>query len=96
MNSYTKGATGVRLAVRRYSADGSRLSCKACGEPIIWVITKRGRKIPLEIQASEDGDYILSRGVAFFAPTSTRWVRYKTHLETCTHKTPPRPLSGLS
>jgi hypothetical protein len=32
-----------------------RATCKSCGAPILWTITERGKRMPLDAAPTEDG-----------------------------------------
>ncbi len=33
--------------------DTDRGSCRSCGEPIAWIVTAKGKKMPVEIATNE-------------------------------------------
>ena len=48
-------------------ADADRGACRSCGEPIAWVLTAKGKKMPVELTSKE----------AHFArcPDAQKWRR---------------------
>ncbi len=70
----------------------SESTCRSCGAPIIWAITKTGRKIPLDAEPFEGGRVWAAqteRGfTAFFPPDGQEvegCVEYRSHFTSCPH-----------
>lgn len=66
----------------------NRGNCRACGAPILWVKSVKGRTMPLNVAPVEDGNVTLDKdGVATVHPPGTMFyedeVRYTSHFSTC-------------
>lgn len=48
-----------------------RRNCIACGKPIVWVLTRSGRSMPVNAETYEPGDRLFQRG------------RHVSHFDTC-------------
>ena len=59
--------------------------CRSCGARIRWAVTVRGRRMPLDIHPSKDGNIELIDGVAHVVGVSTdpADVRHISHFVTC-------------
>ena len=69
--------------------------CRSCGAPLLWALTERGRRIPLdrnpvpdgniEIKETEDGPPIsrVVSGQGTLSPGLFPATRYKSHFATC-------------
>lgn len=42
--------------------------CGSCGAPVQWVKTKAGKRMPLDVGASENGNITVTDGVAYYWP----------------------------
>lgn len=56
-------------------------TCKYCGEEIVWMETKKGKKIPVDLETCDENDTLYDKSYM------------KCHFETCT-KQPPRAEGG--
>lgn len=70
--------------------------CSSCGAPIIWARTEKGRRMPLDPGAREDGnvarlgaqvggDLLVEVLPAGHTATSGDPLRFVTHFVTCPH-----------
>lgn len=50
-----------------------RRNCTACGKPIIWMMTRDGRKMPVNAETVQPTDTVFERG------------RHTSHFDTCPH-----------
>jgi hypothetical protein len=65
--------------------------CRSCKKPIIWAITEKNRRIPLDPEPVADGNILLTPRGNFLAPLATvrfavqldNPLRYKSHFATC-------------
>jgi hypothetical protein len=74
------------------SPRGQRSTCRSCGEPIIWVTTERGKKMPLDAEPHPErrGQFVFTGPgtVRFGAPGTPIPVGVETfvsHFSTCPH-----------
>lgn len=61
--------------------------CRSCGDPVIWAVTKAGKRIPVDPDVSETGNIALRRGtrgqiVAVVSRTPVNQGRL-SHFVTC-------------
>lgn len=73
------GAGGVR---------SSRVTrCSTCRAPIVWFLTRNGRKMPLDAVEVDDGDFVIVDDVAQRVPPFTVLdpdvQRFTSHFVTC-------------
>ena len=67
----------------------SKLICRSCGAAIMWAITDKGRRIPLDVKPVENGNIALvDRGVllyplAQYVKPNTSVLRHVSHFSTC-------------
>lgn len=40
--------------------------CRSCGQPMVWVETIYGKRIPLDAQPSEKGNIVVVNGIAIY------------------------------
>jgi hypothetical protein len=64
--------------------------CSRCGTPILWAVTQRGKRIPLDAKMVDDGHYTLQARedlppVAIYYRTHPT-LGYACHLTTCSNK----------
>ena len=67
-------------------------ACRSCGARLLWALTEKGRRIPLdrnpvptgniEIEETDEGPP-MSRVVPVLSPGLFPTVRYKSHFATC-------------
>lgn len=66
--------------------------CRSCGEEITWCVTTNGKKIPIDVEPNERGQFLMvgseagDRGEKVPVVKRTRSVTgelYQTHFETC-------------
>lgn len=65
--------------------------CRSCGRPIIWTITSKGKRMPVDAEPSPDGNVALDEGpdgavrasVTGPAPGLIPEPRYTSHFATC-------------
>ncbi|MGH3627232.1 MAG: hypothetical protein ACREN2_05725 [Candidatus Dormibacteria bacterium] len=72
-----------------------KTTCKSCGEPIMWVITEAGAKMPLDVTPSDAGTVLLTAHTPPIARVVSPGRRhacqytgqkfYVTHFSTCRH-----------
>lgn len=56
--------------------------CRLCGAAIFWAVTPAGKRMPLDVAPSADGNVVLVNGVAHVnVPGNPRYV---PHFATCT------------
>lgn len=69
------------------SADDRTPRCKACSAPIRWAMTQKGKRMPLDLEPSEAGTWVLDGEVANLLARPVRdaaiWPRYIPHWATC-------------
>lgn len=58
--------------------------CRSCGDPILWVKTVNGYRMPLDAEPAENGNIVLLDGVAHVRKDQTG-PRYLSHFATCIH-----------
>lgn len=67
-------------------------ACRSCGAPVRWVITSRGKRMPLDAEPVDDGNVVLDMSdrndpVAIVVPPEQILVedgpRYVSHFATC-------------
>lgn len=67
--------------------------CRSCGAPVLWVLTKGGRKVPLDPQSVLNGNLVITREetksgclprVAYVAPEPDV-ERFVAHFASCTN-----------
>ena len=62
-------------------------NCRSCGEPIVWTVTKNGKKMPVDAEASSEGTFALEddgRNVAaVFHPKGSAPDLHESHFGTC-------------
>jgi hypothetical protein len=83
----------------------SRTTCRSCNEPIIWVVTEQGKRMPLDVEPTETGTVALREqtpGVGRVVSRNGRYPGqklYVSHFATCrfsqAHRKPvaPRPIT---
>ncbi len=69
--------------------------CRSCAAPIIWTVTHKGRRMPVDaepvangnIRLRQDGDSVIAEYPGKEHPTLLvdDRVRYISHFATCTH-----------
>jgi hypothetical protein len=62
--------------------------CKSCGAAILWALTRKGKRIPLDATPNPKGNLTLTGGSATIAEdadlfTASDAVRYVSHFVTC-------------
>lgn len=70
-----------------------RAFCSSCNAPVIWGITSRDKKMPLDERPHADGVYHLAPGdargpkIVKILPGETNYARarYVSHFRTCPH-----------
>ena len=64
--------------------------CRDCGQKILWVVTSKGKNMPVDPELSERGTFDIRKGVAYFV----QWVKgrdmslYQPHFKTCKKRIP--------
>ncbi len=78
----------------------AKATCKSCGEPIIWVITEEGKRMPLDAEPTELGTVAVREhdGAARVVSRNGRYPGqklYVSHFATCrfsqAHRKPIAP-----
>lgn len=64
--------------------------CRSCRAPILWAVTEKGRRIPLDPEPRADGNLVLhvqamGSPLAVFAGSGHVGIRYVSHFATCAH-----------
>lgn len=62
--------------------------CRSCGAPVIWARTPAGKRIPLDLTPTDDGNVLLDDhgtatvmgGLAVWPPGAYRWT---SHFASC-------------
>lgn len=62
--------------------------CGSCKAPVVWVITEKGKRMPLDKEPVPNGNIIvLNNGIAHFLlkdePVKPETKRYVSHFATC-------------
>lgn len=76
------------LAPRARDAAPRTTTCHSCGDRIIWCLTDKGRRMPVDVDPTPDGSLLLSTGRVPIATTVSRGGRgdqllHKAHFATC-------------
>lgn len=64
-------------------------TCRSCGAPILWAVTDKGRRIPLDPEPSDDGNQFVYRDVdaklraTAREPARIASTRHVPHFATC-------------
>lgn len=73
--------------------------CRSCNAPVRWAITERGRRMPLDVEPSDEGNIllqdregreplavVLTKGqIAAFDGSLQRHRLHRSHFATCPH-----------
>lgn len=67
---------------------GSRTTCRSCGAPIIFAVTAKGRRMPLDLVRVPEGNIEVDIGdagslLASVVPSGSAPTLYKSHFATC-------------
>lgn len=66
----------------KYLAHAVTYACRSCGAPIIFAVTRSGKRIPIE--PNQAGNLELRGGViAFVTPDINAMGRYQSHFASC-------------
>jgi hypothetical protein len=65
--------------------------CRSCGAEIVWAITERGKRMPLDAEPSEAGTFVVRSRVegervvlhALYAPEAGAGLHHTSHFATC-------------
>ena len=66
-------------------------ACQSCEAPMVWVLTRNNKRMPVDAEPRSTGSFELRQGVgqvfADFVPAKARGGRdlYGPHFETCPH-----------
>ena len=74
-----------------FPSNPHRDRCRSCKAPIMWAITEKNRRIPLDPQPCADGNILLQFRGNFLLPLATVHFavqldnpqRFKSHFATC-------------
>lgn len=62
-------------------------SCKGCGEPVIWTVTDRGARAPMDAEPSSEGTFSLreegSDVIATYVRKGSHPELHTSHFATC-------------
>ena len=61
-------------------------ACRSCGEPIRWVETRQGKRMPLDVEERSDGNVVIEAdGKARVLPKGDPYTgpRYVSHFSSC-------------
>lgn len=63
-------------------------TCRSCGAPVIWCLTANGKRMPLDAEPADDGDFVLAYGdppLASRAPGRSLFDEdlFTSHFATC-------------
>lgn len=64
----------------------SRAGCKSCGADVLWVETRKGKRMPLDPEENSAGNVVIEAdGKAAVLPPGAQYSgpRYASHFETC-------------
>lgn len=64
--------------------------CRSCGAPVKWVLTRKGKRMPVDAEPVEGGNIMLEREtdssgtpLAAYVPSDPGVLRYVSHFATC-------------
>lgn len=57
-------------------------SCRSCGEPVIWALTQREKRMPVDVVPVVGGNIELETPLATYVQKSDK-LRYVSHFATC-------------
>jgi hypothetical protein len=61
-------------------------TCRSCGASVLWAVTKRGKRIPIDAIPNPDGNLFLVDGVAHPVLSAGKGLeKFTTHFATCPH-----------
>jgi len=77
--------------ISRFPSDQPRDRCRSCKKPIMWAVTEKGHRIPIDPEPCTDGNILLrARGhfvpplaIVRFAIPVEETARFKSHFATC-------------
>jgi hypothetical protein len=66
--------------------------CRSCGAPIVWTVTRKGKRMPVDAEPVSNGKFVLEneednekRLAVFIGEGDYRGPRYSSHFGTCPH-----------
>lgn len=75
--------------------------CASCKADVLWVVTERGKRMPLDTKPDPQGNIVLGqddlvehRQVAYVRPPGTYPIMYRSHFVTCPHAPAWRKKAG--
>lgn len=57
--------------------------CRSCGAPIIWGVTIRGKRIPIDAEPDPKGNMGLIDGRFAVVPSGFEGTRFSSHFASC-------------
>jgi hypothetical protein len=74
-----------------FPSNAPRDRCRSCRAPILWAVTEKNRRIPLDPEPTADGNILLQPRGNFLLPLATvrfavqldNPLRFKSHFATC-------------
>lgn len=57
--------------------------CRSCGATILWVVTMRGRPMPLDAEPVADGTVWIENGHVMLGTPPDGVIRWRSHFATC-------------
>lgn len=77
-----------------HEAPADLADCRSCGAPVIWTVTERGKRMPVDAEPTPDGNIRLEQSTggapltAVYLPSGTGSLlaageRYTSHFATC-------------
>jgi len=61
-----------------------------CGAPVLWAVTPRGNRIPLDVELVPGGNLELRSGIAFRIRAEASVHAYRCHFASCPRADQPR------
>lgn len=61
--------------------------CRSCRAPVRWVVTSKGKKMPIDDEPAPNGNIEIQKGVAVYVRAEENVARFWSHFATCADAT---------